>query len=326
MAAMLFSIAGSPLNDSPVAAGATALELMRNADIAMYDAKRQGTGRYSIFTAAMHRHVLDQIELETELRAIIEERRLRVFYQPIVDLVTGEIAGFEALARWPEHGEPVSPARFVAVAEDTGQIADLGQLVLQEACERLASWRARGIVGADLTVSVNVSGRQLSDPRRLVDDVQSALSSSGLPPTCLRLEITESTVISRPERARQALDELARLGVRAEIDDFGTGYASLTVLQSFVGDTLKIDRSFIGTMHEDDGQRAIVRGIVALAHKLERAPPDDSGRNSGASDTSMSPERRNRRPDLRHAGHIEAPGTARRFGPSLARQGVRAST
>jgi len=250
-------------------ADATALELMRNADIAMYDAKCQGTGRYSIFTAAMHRHVLDQIELEAELRAIIETRRLRVFYQPVVDLVTGEIAGFEALARWPEHGEPVSPARFIAVAEDTGQIADLGQLVLHEACERLASWRARGIVGADLTVSVNVSGRQLSDPRRLVDDVQSALSSSGLPPTCLRLEITESTVISRPERARQALDELARLGVRAEIDDFGTGYASLTVLQSFVGDTLKIDRSFIGTMHEDDGQRAIVRGIVALAHNLD---------------------------------------------------------
>jgi EAL domain-containing protein (putative c-di-GMP-specific phosphodiesterase class I) len=120
-----------------------------------------------------------------------------------------------------------------------------------------------------MTMSVNVSGRQLSDPRRLVDDVQAVLSSSGLPPTCLRLEITESTVISRPERARMALDELARLGVRAEIDDFGTGYASLTVLQSFAGDTLKIDRSFISTMHEDDGHRAIVRGIVALAHNLQ---------------------------------------------------------
>jgi EAL domain-containing protein (putative c-di-GMP-specific phosphodiesterase class I) len=217
----------------------------------------------------MHRHVLDQIELETELRAIIEERRLRVFYQPVVDLVSGDLAGFEALARWPEGGEPVSPARFVAVAEDTGQIADLGRLVLDEACERLADWRLRGIAGPDMTMSVNVSGRQLSDPRRLVDDVQAALSSSGLPPTCLRLEITESTVISRPERARLALDELARLGVRAEIDDFGTGYASLTVLQSFAGDTLKIDRSFIGTMHENPGHRAIVRGIVALAHNLE---------------------------------------------------------
>ena len=249
--------------------GATALDLMRNADIAMYDAKRQGTGRCSVFSAVMHRHVLDQIELETELRAVIEERRLRVFYQPVVDLVTGELAGLEALARWPAGGEPVAPARFIAVAEETGLIADLGRLVMQQACEHLAGWRLRGIAGPDLTMSVNVSGRQLSDPRRLVDDVQAALSSSGLPPTCLRLEITESTVISRPERARMALDELARLGVRAEIDDFGTGYASLTVLQSFVGDTLKIDRSFIGTMHEDDGHRAIVRGIVALAHNLQ---------------------------------------------------------
>jgi diguanylate cyclase (GGDEF)-like protein/PAS domain S-box-containing protein len=249
--------------------GATALDLMRNADIAMYDAKRQGAGRYSVFTAAMHSQVLDQIELETELRAVIEERRLRVFYQPVVDLASGELAGFEALARWPAGPQTVAPARFVAVAEDTGQIADLGRLVLQEACERLADWRLRGVAGSHLTMSVNVSGRQLGDPRRLVDDVQAALTSSGLPPTCLRLEITESTVISRPELALQALDELARLGVRAEIDDFGTGYASLTVLQSFVGDTLKIDRSFIGTMHEDDGHRAIVRGIVALAHNLE---------------------------------------------------------
>ena len=117
-------------------------------------------------------------------------------------------------------------------------------------------------------MSVNVSARQLSHPQRLVSDVEAALNRSGLPPACLRLEITESTVISRPERARIALDELARLGVRAEIDDFGTGYASLTVLQSFAGDTLKIDRSFIGTMHVDEGHNAIVRGIVALAHNL----------------------------------------------------------
>jgi diguanylate cyclase (GGDEF)-like protein/PAS domain S-box-containing protein len=250
------------------APGATALELMRNADIAMYDAKRQGTGRYSVFTAAMHRNVLDQIELETELRAVIEEGRLRVFYQPVVDLVSGALVGFEALARWPEARQPVAPERFIAVAEDTGLIADLGQRVLEEACERLCDWRRRGIVGPQLTVSVNISARQLSDPQRLVDDVRAALLHSGLPAANLRLEITESTVISRPERARFALDELAGLGVRAEIDDFGTGYASLTVLQSFAGDTLKIDRSFIRTMHEDDGHRAIVRGIVALAHNL----------------------------------------------------------
>ena len=246
----------------------TALELMRNADIAMYDAKRQGAARWSIFTAAMHSDVVDQIELETSLRGVIEERRLRVFYQPVVDLASGALAGFEALARWPAGGPAVAPERFIAIAEDTGLIADLGRLVLDQACARLADWRRRAIVGPDLTMSVNISARQLGDPRRLVADVEAALDSSGLPPTCLCLEITESTVIERPELARVALEQLARLGVRAEIDDVGTGYASLTILQSFAGDTLKIDRSFIGRMHEDDGQRAIVRGIVALAHNL----------------------------------------------------------
>jgi diguanylate cyclase (GGDEF)-like protein/PAS domain S-box-containing protein len=246
--------------------GASALDLMRNADIAMYDAKRQGTARWSVFTEAMHHDVREQIELESELRATIEQRRLGVGYQPVISLADGEVAGFEALARWP--GGAVEPSRFIAIAEDAGLIADLGRLVLGQACEQLADWRRRGVVSDAATMSVNVSGRQLADPRRLVADVRDRLERSGLPPRCLRLEITESTVITRPERARLALDELARLGVVAEIDDFGTGYASLTALQSFPGDTLKIDRSFIGAMQEDDSHTAIVRGIVALAHNL----------------------------------------------------------
>jgi EAL domain-containing protein (putative c-di-GMP-specific phosphodiesterase class I) len=139
---------------------------------------------------------------------------------------------------------------------------------MDDACAQLADWRRRGVVDGEPTMSINVSGRQLNDPARLVADVRAALARTGLPPRCLRLEITESTVISRPDRAREALDELAVLGVVAEIDDFGSGYASLTVLQSFPGDTLKIDRSFIVAMHEGDGHAAIVRGIVALAHNL----------------------------------------------------------
>ncbi len=248
--------------------GSTALEMMRNADIAMYDAKRQGTARSSVFTAEMHSWVLGQLELESELRRVIEERRLRVFYQPVVDLVSGQMAGFEALARWPETDNPVSPERFIAIAEDTGLISELGRLVLDEACRRLSDWRRRGIVGSALTMSVNVSGRQLGDPQGLVADVKAALAASGLPPECLRLEITESTVINRPERVRSALAELAHFGVCAEIDDFGTGYASLTFLQSFPGDTIKIDRSFVGTMHENAGHETIVRAIVALAGDL----------------------------------------------------------
>ena len=249
--------------------GASALEMMRNADIAMYDAKRQGTARWSVFTDAMHSRVLGQVELEAELRRVIEEGRLRVFYQPVVDLATGSLIGFEALARWPEAEVPVSPERFIAVAEDAGLIGDLGRFVLAEACALLDDWRRRGIVEPGVTMSVNVSGRQLGDPGRVVADVRAALEESGLPAACLRLEITESTVIGRPERVRSALTELAQLGVRAEIDDFGTGYASLTFLQSFPGDTLKIDRSFISTMHENAGHEAIVRAIVALAHNLD---------------------------------------------------------
>jgi len=248
--------------------GVSALELMRNADIAMYDAKRQGTARWSTFTDEMHTRVLGQVDLESELRHVIEERRLRVFYQPVVSLAGGGIVGFEALARWPAGDSPVSPDRFIAIAEDTGLIADLGQFVLHTACNRLANWRRRGIVDDEVTMSVNVSGRQFGDPERLVADVKAGLEQSGLPSRCLRLEITESTVISRPERLRAALAELEGLGVLAEIDDFGTGYASLTFLQSFPGDTLKIDRSFIGTMQEDDSHEAIARAIVALAHNL----------------------------------------------------------
>jgi diguanylate cyclase (GGDEF)-like protein/PAS domain S-box-containing protein len=247
--------------------GSSALDLMRNADIAMYDAKRQGTARWSVFTDAMHHDVLEQIELESELRTSIEQRRVRIVYQPVVSLTDGGVAGFEALARWPG-GDAVEPSRFIAIAEDTGLIADLGRLMLELACDQLVDWRRRAVVGDDATMSINVSGRQLTDPRRLVSDVRAALERSGLPPRCLRLEITESTVISRPDRARLALDELASLGVVAQIDDFGTGYASLTVLQSFPGDTLKIDRSFIGAMHDGDSHAAIVRGIVALAHNL----------------------------------------------------------
>jgi diguanylate cyclase (GGDEF)-like protein/PAS domain S-box-containing protein len=247
--------------------GATALDLMRNADIAMYDAKRQGAARWSVFTDAMHHDVLEQIQLESELRAHIEQRRIEPSYQPVISLADGEIAGFEALARWPGD-DAVEPSRFIAIAEDAGLIADLGRLMLEQACEQLVDWRRRGVVSDEATVSINVSGRQLADPRRLVGDVREVLERSGLPPRCLRLEITESTVITRPERARIALEELARLGVVAEIDDFGTGYASLTVLQSFPGDTLKIDRSFIGAMHDDDSHTAMVRGIVALAHNL----------------------------------------------------------
>jgi diguanylate cyclase (GGDEF)-like protein/PAS domain S-box-containing protein len=244
-----------------------ASELLRNADIAMYDAKRQGKARSAVFDVTMHSRVVGQLQLENDLRTAIDARTLRVFYQPIVDLGSGRLSGCEALARWPAGDSVVLPEDFIPVAEDTGLIGSLGRYVLDEACARLTDWRRRGVVGPDVAVSVNVSGHQLSEPDLAVD-VAAALRRHGLPAEALRLEITESTILYDPERMHSALAELRRIGVQSQIDDFGTGYSSLTLLHHFPGDTLKIDRSFVGAMHENEGSEEIVRAIIALAHNL----------------------------------------------------------
>ena len=245
-----------------------ASELLRNADIAMYDAKRDGKARSAVFDVSMHSRVVGQLQLENELRGAIEGETLRVFYQPIVDLSSGRLVGCEALARWPEGESVVLPEDFIPVAEDTGLIGALGRYVLDDACARLNDWRRRGIVAGEVPVSVNVSGRQLSESD-LPLDVTAALDRHGLPPSALRLEITESTILYDPERMQPALEELRRIGVQAQIDDFGTGYSSLTFLHHFPGDTLKIDRSFVSSLAEDEGSEEIVRAIVALAHNLD---------------------------------------------------------
>jgi diguanylate cyclase (GGDEF)-like protein/PAS domain S-box-containing protein len=244
-----------------------AAELLRNADIAMYDAKRQGKARSAVFDVTMHSRVVGQLQLENELRTAIDAHTLRVFYQPIVDLGSGRLSGCEALARWPAGDSVVLPEDFIPIAEDTGLIGSLGRYVLDEACARLTDWRQRGIVGLDIPVSVNVSGHQLSEPD-LTSDVAAALRRHGLPAEALRLEITESTILYDPERMQSALAELRRIGVQSQIDDFGTGYSSLTLLHHFPGDTIKIDRSFVGAMDEDEGSEEIVRAIIALAHNL----------------------------------------------------------
>jgi diguanylate cyclase (GGDEF)-like protein/PAS domain S-box-containing protein len=248
--------------------GTTAAEMMRSADLAMYEAKRQGKARWSVYNDTLHEEVTTRLQVELALRTAIEERSLRVFYQPVIDLQTGAVTGFEALARWPEHLPPVTPDVFIPVAEETGLIDGLGRLVLFSACAQLNDWRTQGVVGEDATMSVNVSGSQLSDPAVLIADVGAALRHCGLPPRALRLEITEGTIIREPERVHATLDALERIGVRAHIDDFGTGYSSLSFLHHFPGETLKIDRSFISSMHEDGGHFEIVRAIVSLAHSL----------------------------------------------------------
>ncbi|WP_372788795.1 EAL domain-containing protein [Paraconexibacter sp.] len=251
--------------------GSTPAEMMRNADLAMYEAKRQGKSRVAVFTDHLHHYVTGRLDLEVQLRAILEERRLDVAYQPVMDLATGRLSGFEALARWPEDqagNRPVTPDQFIPVAEESGLIAPLGRLVMETACTQLSRWRAAGLVDDHVTVSVNVSGVQFDEPGRLMDDVVSVLEQTGLPPAVLRLELTESTLSSDPDGLDATLKEFARLGVRSHIDDFGTGYSSLARLHEFAGDTVKIDRSFVSSMHTDDGHCEVVRAIVALAHNL----------------------------------------------------------
>jgi diguanylate cyclase (GGDEF)-like protein/PAS domain S-box-containing protein len=242
-------------------------ELVRNADIAMYHAKRHGGGRCEIFDAGMHQRVLDRVSVEAQLRQAIDEQTLRTFFQPIVDLRTGALHGFEALARWPAGEREVSPGEFIPVAEEAGLISPLGELMLGRACQTLSEWRRQRLVEPGVTVSVNVSICQITDGK-LVESVRTALGEAELPATNLVLEITESTLIENTTLVSTVLRELMDLGVSIQLDDFGTGFSSLTMLHDFPGDTLKIDRTFVDTMMDRPKSHTIIRSIVGLAHDL----------------------------------------------------------
>jgi diguanylate cyclase (GGDEF)-like protein len=244
----------------------TAAELLRNADIAMYDAKRRGPGRCAAFTEAMRQRVIDRVARENDLRQAVEESLLEVHYQPIVELRSGAIHGIEALARWPDRWPEVAPMEFIEIAEETGVIGAIGMHVLRAGLEQFALWRRTGIVSDDVRVSVNVSGRQLDDPH-LPDEIRGAIEAAELPPSALRLEITESTLMQEPERIRRIVSEVCATGVGLHLDDFGTGYSSLAALHRLPVDALKIDRTFVASAAEY-GSDAIVRAIVALAHSL----------------------------------------------------------
>lgn len=248
--------------DTPVS------ELLRNADIAMYDAKRRGGGTYALFDQSMHQRVLAQMTTESDLRKAVERALITVNYQPIIDLATGRLRSLEALARWPEGWEQLSPAEFIPIAEESGLIGPLGRHVLITALTALASWRQAGLVDDETCISVNISPRQLDDPT-LPDQILAALEETGLPPRALLLEITESTLMHEPERISRMVNDVCAQGVGLHLDDFGTGYSSLTALLQFPVQALKIDRSFINHGNNDDGMNdAIVRSTIALAHSL----------------------------------------------------------
>jgi diguanylate cyclase (GGDEF)-like protein/PAS domain S-box-containing protein len=246
-------------------------DLIRNADTAMYDAKRLGGARTSVFDERMQRRVIDRLARETSLRRVVEDSLLQIHYQPIVELATGRITGLEALARWPERLPPMEPVEFIAIAEETGVIGALGQQVTRTALETLAGWRRQGLVADEVCMSVNLSGRQLDDPE-LPEQFRWALNAADLPPRALKLEITESTLIQQVERTQRLFSEVCETGVGLHLDDFGTGYSSLTALHNLPVETLKLDRSFVATISDrDDRDDTIVGSAVALAQSLDLA-------------------------------------------------------
>ncbi|MEK6284174.1 MAG: EAL domain-containing protein [Acidobacteriota bacterium] len=242
-------------------------EIIRNADTAMYRAKDQGRGCFELFDQGMHARNAALSQLESGLRRALAHGEFSVHYQPIISLETWRISGFEALIRWnhPEHGY-ISPLKFIPVAEDTGLIIEIGQWVLREACQQLKLWQEQFPSDPPLSISVNLSGRQFSQPD-LIDRISQILDETGLDAGSLKMEITESAIIENIDAAALMLKRIKALGVRLSLDDFGTGYSSLSYLHRFPIDTLKIDRSFVSRISLPKNAE-IVKTILTLARNL----------------------------------------------------------
>ncbi|MDX6605957.1 MAG: hypothetical protein QOD14_497 [Solirubrobacterales bacterium] len=246
----------------------TPVELLRNADLAMYSAKARDRGGFAMFEPAMREGVRRRFELNDQLETALAEDQFELRYQPIVVLESEQIAGVEALIRWnhPDHGM-VSPLEFIPLAERNGLIVPIGRWVLNEACRQAGAWQQEGLTGDDFYVCVNVSTKQLTDPH-LVEDVRAALQEGGLRPDQLVLEVTENLLVRNFDETRKRLEELKQVGVRLAVDDFGTGYSALSYLQRFPIDMLKIDRSFVAGLGQADGS-TIVRAIIELGLGLD---------------------------------------------------------
>jgi PAS domain S-box-containing protein len=242
-------------------------DLLRDADIAMYRAKKAGKARCEVFDTAMHASAVKRLRLETDLRKALDQNEFRVYYQPIVSLQTGKITGFEALTRWQHPDGIRSPLDFIPVAEETGLIIPMNRLLLREACKDLQAWQAAYPANPPLTMSVNITPREFAQPD-LAHEISKTLDELNFDPNNLRLEIVETIAMGDEEKSGIALAKLKALGVHLSIDDFGTGYSSLSRLRRIPVDTLKIDRAFIMNMDTDAENREIVKTIIMLAHNL----------------------------------------------------------
>lgn len=242
-------------------------DLMRTADTAMYRAKDSGRNGYLFFTQEMNQAVQARLTLTNDLRAAISRNELMIHYQPQLSIAGGALIGYEALLRWnhPARGA-ISPAQFIPLAEESGLIESIGNWVMKEACSQIQRWIEAG--SPVLSIAINCSVRQLQSAESLLQGVRVALDVSGLDPQLIELEITESVLAKHPEQILAVLEKIRALGVRISIDDFGTGYSSLSYLKKMPIDKLKIDRSFVSDIHENEHDRAIAETIIALGHTL----------------------------------------------------------
>lgn len=244
-------------------------ELLRDADIAMYNAKARGRACHVVFDSSMHTQAVTALKLETDLRRAIERNEFRVYYQPIVSIENNIISGFEALVRWhhPDRGL-VPPSEFIQVAEESELIIPIGQWVLREACQQMRLWQEQFPIYKDLTINVNLSSREFSQPK-FVELIKKILQETGLEGRSLRLEITERMIIENLEFATTTLNRLKDLNVRFVIDDFGTGNSAISYLRYLPIHALKIDRSFINFLEVNEKDTMLVKTIVAMAHTLK---------------------------------------------------------
>ena len=233
----------------------------------MYRAKEQGKNNYQFFSSQKNEHTVSRLALESNLRRALERNEFVLHYQPKVDVASGRVTGVEALVRWQRPSKPLlMPLQFIPLAEETGLIVPIGAWVLNTACAQSKALRAQGM--ANVRVAVNVSARQLRH-ENLFQDVARALEEHELDASALELEITESVVIQSPEQAITLLSKLKEMGIRLSIDDFGTGYSSLSYLKRLPIDAVKIDRSFIRDLPDDNDDAVITRAIIAMAHSLK---------------------------------------------------------
>ena len=241
--------------------------LLRDAEIAMYRAKQAGKARCEVFDPAMHSTAVRRLKLETDLRRGLEQGELLVYYQPIISLESGKIVGFEALSRWKTANGMVSPVEFIPIADETGLILPINHALMTECFAQLLAWQSKIRCTPPLSMSLNITPRQFSQPE-LAKEIGALIKDSGVRPSAVHLEITETIAMGDADHAFSVLSELKALGVRLSIDDFGTGYSSLSRLPRFPIDALKIDRVFISQMCSDHDNHEIVRLIINLAHSL----------------------------------------------------------